>query len=86
MFVEAGLPPSQLQHDVCIDGGQDSPYYEWMAASVSSTLPAIERHGVATADDVGLDTLAERLRAETVNAGGALMPMSLIGAWSRTPA
>jgi SAM-dependent methyltransferase len=86
VFVEAGLPPPQLQHDVCIDGGQDSPYYEWMAASVSSALRAIERHGVATAAGIDVDTLAERLRAETVRAGGALIPMSLIGAWSRTRA
>jgi SAM-dependent methyltransferase len=84
VFVEAGLPPPHLQHDICIDGGQDSLFYEWMAASVSSALPAMVRYGVARAADIDVDTLAERLRVETVSAAGALIPMSLIGAWSRT--
>jgi len=83
MFVEAGLPTPQLQHDLCLDGGADSAYYEWIAATTRSALPALERLGVATAEEVGIDTLANRLQAEAVISSGVLLVMYLIGAWSR---
>jgi len=85
VFVEAGLPPPELQHDLCVDGGPNSPYYDWMADTARSVLPALDRFGVASADELDIDTLAERLRAETVRAGGAFIPLSLVGAWTHTP-
>jgi SAM-dependent methyltransferase len=84
MFVEAGLPAPQLQHDFCLDGGADSLFYDWIAATTRSALPALERLGVATADEVGIETLADRLRAEAIGSGAVLLVMSLIGAWART--
>ena len=83
MFLEAGPPGPQLLLDLCVDGGADSPYYEWIASTTRSGLPVIERLGIATAEEVGIETLADRLREETVIGEGVLCVMSLIGAWAR---
>ena len=42
-------------------GGLDFEGYQHVADSVRSTLPMMEKFGVATADEVGIDTLADRL-------------------------
>jgi hypothetical protein len=46
-------------------------------------LPLAERFGVATADEVAIDTLAERLRAETAACDGVVKSPDFIGAWVR---
>ena len=48
-------------------------------------LTAMERTGVATARDVDLDTLAERLRTEIVERQAIIVFPPLVGAWARTP-
>jgi hypothetical protein len=83
-FMQAGLPAPQLCHDIGMDGGPMSPYYDWIAATCRSILPGLVGMGVATAEEVGIDTLADRLRAEIVGGGGVLLTMPLIGAWTRT--
>jgi hypothetical protein len=68
-----------------MDGGPDSPYYEWIASTCRSVLPGLVGMGVATADEVAIDSLAERLQAEVVAAGGVLCTMPFIGAWAQLP-
>jgi hypothetical protein len=38
---------------------------------------------VATAAEVGIETLADRLRSEVADGGGVIVGRSEIGAWSR---
>jgi SAM-dependent methyltransferase len=85
-FLAAGLPTPQMIVGGRIEGGPQSPVYDYVAGVVRSMLPAIERTGVATASDVGIDSLAERLRAEALANSACIMPPPLIGAWTRTPA
>jgi hypothetical protein len=42
-----------------------------------------ERFGVATAEEIGIATLAERLRSETVAHDACIMLPPLVGAWTR---
>ena len=46
----------------------------------------MERTGVASAAEVGVETLAARLRDEAVALDATLAPPPLIGAWTRKPA
>jgi len=69
-----------------VEGGPESPVYDYMADTVRSLLPAIERAGIATAAEIDVDTLAERLRREAVANGACIMLPPFIGAWTRTPA
>jgi hypothetical protein len=82
-FLEAWLP--ELEMNVCspVGGGPDFPGYDYGAESMSSMLPLILKLGIATEEEVGIDTLAERLRAEGVDSGGVIKTPDLVGAWSR---
>jgi ubiquinone/menaquinone biosynthesis C-methylase UbiE len=82
-FREAGLPEPQLTCDTHISGGIDSPAYECIADAIRSLLPTMVKHGVATADEIELDTLADRLRQEVVSASGVIVLPPLVGAWTR---
>ena len=84
-FRAAGLPAPAMHLDAAVGGGPDWAGYEYMASLVRTLLPRLEATGVATAADVGIETLAERLRAEVVAGGGAATTWSFVTAWARTP-
>ncbi|MGH9382587.1 MAG: hypothetical protein ACRD2Z_18565 [Thermoanaerobaculia bacterium] len=55
-----------------------------MAAGVVRTLlPAIERTGVASAAEVDIDTLEQRLAQALTGQGAIFKPPTLVGAWAR---
>ena len=60
-FLTAGLPGPQMISAGRAEGGHRSLIYAYMAATMQSLLSAMERAGVTTADEVGIDDLAERL-------------------------
>jgi SAM-dependent methyltransferase len=82
-FVDAGLPAPQMIAAGRVGGGADSPIYDYTAGILRSLLPMAERLGIATAAEVGVDTLAERLREETVAHNACIMLPPLVGAWTR---
>jgi SAM-dependent methyltransferase len=84
-FSAAALPPPAMQFDARIGGGPDHPAYDRIADTVRSLLPAMEELGIATAGEVQIETLADRLRSEAVAAGAVITSPALIGAWVRTP-
>ena len=65
-FVDAGLPEPTLHFEAPMGGPGDWPGYEFLTNSFRSILPLIETYGIATAEELDIDTLAERLRAEVV--------------------
>ncbi|MEA2991922.1 MAG: hypothetical protein QOD40_842 [Alphaproteobacteria bacterium] len=85
-FQDAGLPPPRVIVGSRGEGGPDSPGYELMAANVRSALPMLERHKVTTAAEIGIETLADRLRAEALDGAKWLMFPLLVGAWARVSA
>jgi hypothetical protein len=62
--------------------GPDSIAPQWLAESVRSMLPLIVRFGVATEEEVDVDSLADRLRAATAAVVGK--GPDLVCAWTRT--
>ena len=80
-FRAAGLTP-RLTGSTRIESGPDSMVYQFAAQTLTSLMPAIEKLGVATADDVGVDTLAARLRDAAVAGDHCILMPRLIGAWA----
>ena len=72
-FVDAGLPEPTLHFETPMGGPAAWPGYEFLANSIRSILPLMEKYGIATAEEVEVDTLAERLRAEVVAAKRPLL-------------
>lgn len=82
-FRQAGLPAPQMNLHARIGGGPEFAAYEYLSSVVSSLLPMMERHGVVTAADVGIETLAPRLREELISGDGCSIMPSLVGAWTK---
>jgi hypothetical protein len=59
-YLAAGLPAPQLRRDAPMGGGPGWPGYAYVAATVRSLLPFMERAGLVRADEVDVDTLEER--------------------------
>lgn len=82
-FHAAGLPLPELETTRLLGGGPAFCAYAQGAMVLRSLLPLILARGIATADEIDIDTLEERLRAEAVAGGGVIsMPMH-IGARTR---
>jgi SAM-dependent methyltransferase len=83
VFVAAGLAGPKMRMDAVIGGGPDCPVYELVAEVTGSLLPVMEKLKIATATEVDVSSLAQRLRDEVVAARGVVLSPGLIGAWSR---
>ncbi len=84
-FLDAGLPAPEMRLESAVLGGHDSFAYEWMAETLRSVLPLVVRFGIATEEEVDIDTLAARLRAETVEVSGVVKGPDMVSAWARVP-
>jgi ubiquinone/menaquinone biosynthesis C-methylase UbiE len=83
-FLQAGLPEPKLHCDVVMGGGEHWVGYEYAANSVRSLLPNIEKFGVATSEEIDVETLADRFRREIVALNGVVMLSTWMSAWTRT--
>jgi ubiquinone/menaquinone biosynthesis C-methylase UbiE len=85
VLLDAGLPAPQLHAFMEIGG--DRAYIEGMANRradfVRSLLPLIIQGGIATEEEVGIETLAARLQDAVVPHQGIICGPLLIGAWAR---
>jgi hypothetical protein len=56
-----------------------------LAGVTRSLLPAIERFGLATAEELAIDTLLDRLLAEATAANTAVAGPTFVGGWIQNP-
>jgi hypothetical protein len=83
VFVEAGLPGPSMRIDALIGGGPQCAAYEIVADVVQSLSPVMETLKIATAAEVEISTLAQRIRDEVVALNSVVVSVGFIGAWSR---
>ena len=84
-FVDAGLPEPSLQYSAPVGGPEAWIGYQFIAAAFRSLLPLLERFEIATAEEVDLDTLAQRLRTEVVASKRPLILPPHVTAWAQLP-
>lgn len=83
-FIAAGLPAPSMRLQAFVGGGLGGSEWLHVVAELMRTLvPEMERLGVATAAEVGIETLASWLCAEVAGGGGAIVAPSVIGAWAQ---
>ena len=83
VFRRAGLPgPAVLEHITAGGGAAMRPYCENSAGIVRSLLPRMEQFGIATAAEVQVDTLADRLEQEICAADSQITYIPIVGAWT----
>ena len=84
VFLQAGLPAPRLCLEAPVGGGPDWPGFRYLAETVRSILPHLERSGALTAEEVDIDTLEARLRTDVVELDGVQLLPPVVGAWTRT--
>ena len=82
-FVEAGLPEPYMHCEYPVGGPDGWAGYQYAANSFQSLLPLLEEFGIATAEEVGIETLAERIRQEVVTAKRPLALPPHVTAWAQ---
>lgn len=82
VFTAAGLPPDGVLglQGYYPPGDPDGPRIA--AETVRTLLPVIEATGVATAAEVDIDTLAQRLARHQIDNDLIFTPPTLVGAWA----
>jgi hypothetical protein len=63
----------------------DSPLYAWIAETIGSLTPLLVLQGVASAEEISIETLAERLRFEVVEMQSQVVCPPQVCAWARLP-
>jgi len=82
-FLRAGLPVPALMVESPTGAGPDFLGYAWLAHTMRSLTPLAEELGIANAADLGLDSLADRLREEAVSRELMVWTGPLVGAYAR---
>jgi 2-polyprenyl-3-methyl-5-hydroxy-6-metoxy-1,4-benzoquinol methylase len=82
VFIDAGLPAPQIYCETCVGAGPDWPQYDVIAGRVRSLLPVILKHGIATEEEIEIDTLSQRLRDAVVSQRSIAMAPNLVSAWT----
>jgi ubiquinone/menaquinone biosynthesis C-methylase UbiE len=83
-FIGAGLPTPQMRMQTFIGFGTTCEDWLRVAADfVHTLLPKIEQFRIATAAEVDVGTLAQRLRDEVIANAHMIVGRSEIAAWSR---
>jgi SAM-dependent methyltransferase len=82
-FLNAGLPWPQLKAEIPIGGEAGSYVYGWITETLRTLLPRLEQFGIATAEELDLDTLAKRIEEEAVERQSQLLGPIQFGAWAR---
>ena len=89
LFLEAGLPAPCMSSEALVIGSRASNQAElelaiaYIMNSMHLLLPLILKSGIATAEEVAIDTLAERLRAEWATQRMVLRSgVDVVSAWT----
>ena len=82
-FLRAGLPPPSMVAAAHVACGPTAPGYEYMVGVLRSLLPLIEQSGIADLAEIGIDTLAARLRDDAVANERVTFLPRVVGAWAR---
>jgi len=82
-FIEADLPAPELAVEAPVGGGPDWAGYEYVAETLRSLLPMLTRLTGLDPREVGIDTLAQRLRDDVVGRDAIQVLPIMFGAWAR---
>lgn len=78
----AGLMPEMIGL-TRISNGEDADGFAFIVESTRSLMPAMEALGIATAADIGIETLQQRLLDEAGAGDPCIFYPRLVGAWAR---
>jgi ubiquinone/menaquinone biosynthesis C-methylase UbiE len=81
-FYEAGLGWPETSIHTTVSSGPDGFGPDWIVSTLRSLASLLEKGGVATASELGLDTLAARVRESCANGAASVVTVNG-GVWVR---
>ena len=84
-FADAELTHRHIVREGLMEAGVNPLAFEFLARTVKSLAPLIERLRIATPQELDTDTLEARLGTETQAVHGHFIPCYLLNAWARKP-
>ena len=84
-FREAQLPAPRMIAHARIGTAADAAAFYQLAGITRTLLPVMEKNGIATAAEVDVDTLAERLQRAVQTADATVVAPLFVGAWAHKP-
>ena len=85
LFLDCGLPAPTMRTDTLVSGEEDSPVYKLLTEALRSLTPTLEKLNIATATQVQIDSLADRMSKGVAAQRGVAMSYGLVGAWAKKP-
>jgi SAM-dependent methyltransferase len=83
-FVSAGLPAPSMRLEAVLGGDRNGlDCLRLVEGLVDILSPHMVRLGIATAEEIGLETLMERMTKEALARGSVIVGRFEIGAWTR---
>jgi hypothetical protein len=83
VFVDSGLPEPAMTVAGIAESGAAGHLHQYYAGILRSLAPLAVRSGVFTYAEADLDTLADRLKTESIELRSCLFSPLFVGAWSR---
>jgi SAM-dependent methyltransferase len=85
-FISAGMPAPSMRMQTFIGGGPAcADFLQAVADLIDILIPTMEHQGIATAAEVDVATLANRLRLEVITNGSVVVGRSEVCAYTRLP-
>ena len=81
-FREAQLPVPRMIAHARVGTAADAETFHQLAGITRTLLPVMEKMGIATAAEVDVDTLAERLQRAVQTADATVVAPLFVGAWA----
>jgi ubiquinone/menaquinone biosynthesis C-methylase UbiE len=85
VFRAAGLPDPAMTYRSRVEPSPAPETARYLAETVRSLLPMMERFGVASSSEVDIETLAQRLQEAVRTQDATVLPPGFVGAWTRVP-
>jgi ubiquinone/menaquinone biosynthesis C-methylase UbiE len=86
IFRAAGLPAPEMRMEGRVESALEALSYDALTQVTRTLLPLLIRAEIATEEEIGIDTLSDRLREECVRRDATITYVPLVGAWTRVPA
>ncbi len=83
IFTGAGLPFPEMFGEAVAGGGPGSPIYPWFAATMRNLVPRLVQSGIATEEEIGIETFEQRLEAQAVERRAQFVSSPQYCAWTR---
>ena len=82
-FLAAGLPTPEMRDETVVGGGPDFEGYAWLAGVARSLAPLMAKFEIADVDQLGPETLTDRIRDDAVATSAVVWTPSFV---ARMPA